>query len=236
MSFQELPEELFEKVLSYLDFKTVQKTCTLVCHGWRELIQDSSILSGEMALKLTENDAATWDDESKNFVYKSGKEMEIKTVLSNWRKLHTLRIPCNMPGIDLSIYPHLRKVVVISPLAWHPNLQVKKLSWVELSKICYNPKNEPYAGGFFSDYHHLSPYPEDVIELKLLLNDANIHHYNSSHPNCSKICPFEMSLEQSLSKMKNLETLVIQWNLTNLCFVRSLQSLQFIQFKPALQG
>ena len=55
--------------------------------------------------------------------------MEIETVLSNWKKLHTLRIPYNMPGIDLSIYPHLKKVVLTTRLKWHPVVDIlqKKL-------------------------------------------------------------------------------------------------------------
>ena len=91
MSFQELPDEIIEKVLSFLDFKTVQKSCTLVCRAWLGLIRNSSILSGEMALDLLKNGAATWNEYFQKCVYQDGKAMEIKSILNEWKKLQTLR-------------------------------------------------------------------------------------------------------------------------------------------------
>ena len=114
MSFQELPVEIFEKILNYLDFKTVQKTCTLVCHGWLESIRESSILSGEMSLNFLKIGAATWCPEREKYFYKAGKEEDIKIVLKKWKKLHTLRIPCKIPWYCnmMKDYPIIRKVVL----------------------------------------------------------------------------------------------------------------------------
>ena len=203
MSLQELPEEIFEKILSYLDFEIVQKTCTLVCKQWRDLIRNSSNLSGEMALSLEKNDAATQGKYAGELIYKTGKENEITTVLSHWKKLHTLRIPCNMPGINLSGHPHLRKVILMSGLEWHDNLQVKKLPWIIVSKICYNPNHCLHAFGYCNAHQHVSPYPENVIQLTFVLEDKHIENYQ-----------IDEALEQIVSKMKNLESIEFQWALT----------------------
>ena len=52
MSFDELPEEVCINMWSYLDFETVQKTCTLVCRRWFATIRNSGKLSGTLALDL----------------------------------------------------------------------------------------------------------------------------------------------------------------------------------------
>ena len=44
------PEELWILIWSYLDFKTIQKTCTQVSKSWLEMIR-SSKLSWEMRLQ-----------------------------------------------------------------------------------------------------------------------------------------------------------------------------------------
>jgi len=210
MSFQELPEEIFEKVLSYLNFETVQKTCTLVCRGWRQRIRDSSILSGEMELYLFKIGASRWDEDTRKEVFVEGKEKEIETILSNWKKLHTLRIPCEMSSVDLSIYPHLTKVVTAPPLEWHQNLNVTKPPWLKVSEICYNPKNP--TDGFLGD---------QVIELTLTLKNSHIENYEELKDNDPE--QFLYGLDQALSMMKNLESLQIQWDLTN-----RLQDFQFL--------
>ena len=41
------------EIWSFLDFKTLQKTCTLVSKTWFEEIRNSTRLSGEMTLKTS---------------------------------------------------------------------------------------------------------------------------------------------------------------------------------------
>ena len=47
-----LPEEVLIQIWTYLDFKTVQKTCTRVSKSWFEMIRNSK-LSWEMKLRDT---------------------------------------------------------------------------------------------------------------------------------------------------------------------------------------
>ena len=48
-----LPREMWIEIWSFLDFKTLQKTCTLVSKTWFEEIRNSTKLSGEMTLKTS---------------------------------------------------------------------------------------------------------------------------------------------------------------------------------------
>ena len=48
-----LPREMWIEIWSFLDFKTLQKTCTLVSKTWFEEIRNSTRLSGEMTLKTS---------------------------------------------------------------------------------------------------------------------------------------------------------------------------------------
>ena len=48
-----LPREIWILIWSYLDFKTLQKTCTLVSKTWFLEIRNSTRLSGEMTLKTS---------------------------------------------------------------------------------------------------------------------------------------------------------------------------------------
>ena len=58
---------------------------------------------------------------------------------------------------------------------------MKELPWLEVSKICFNPKDERYNEGVFNVNQHYSPCPEDVIELKLVLKDNHIEDYIYSY-------------------------------------------------------
>ena len=49
-----LPKEIWIKIWSYLDFKTLQRTCTQVSKSWLEMIR-SSKLSWEIKLRYTRN-------------------------------------------------------------------------------------------------------------------------------------------------------------------------------------
>ena len=47
-----LPEEVLIQIWSYLDFKTIQRSCTRVSKSWFEMIRNSK-LSWEMKLRST---------------------------------------------------------------------------------------------------------------------------------------------------------------------------------------
>ena len=67
-----------------MDFRTQQKSCTLVCKYWFEGIRGSTSFSGKMALN-------NWQ-----------KSLEdINLVLSHWEKLRIVRMSCAMSDIEL---------------------------------------------------------------------------------------------------------------------------------------
>ena len=54
MSLPILPPEVWEHILAYLDFETLQKKAVLVSKYWKKLIRESSKLSGHLVLRLPE--------------------------------------------------------------------------------------------------------------------------------------------------------------------------------------
>ena len=80
-----LPKEMWFKILSDLDFKTLQKTCVLVCQGWYENICGDGRLSGQLSLKNKEME-----------------EEEANTILSKWKELIILHLSKNLDQVDLS--------------------------------------------------------------------------------------------------------------------------------------
>ena len=66
-----LPTEVWIHIWSFLDFKILQKICTLVSKGWLHDIRNSTRLSGELILR----------------VCKYGGVSDINGALSRWPKL-----------------------------------------------------------------------------------------------------------------------------------------------------
>ena len=51
-----LPPEVWEHILAYLDFETLQKKAVLVSKDWKKLIRESPNLSGHLVLHLPEDE------------------------------------------------------------------------------------------------------------------------------------------------------------------------------------
>ena len=74
-----LPKEVWVEIWSRVDFRTQQKSCTLVCKYWFEGIRGSTSLSGQMTL----------DNRQKSLE-------DINLVLSHWEKLRIVRMSSAM--------------------------------------------------------------------------------------------------------------------------------------------
>ena len=97
---EKIPLEIWSKIFGYLDFETVQKTATMVCKLWFDMIRNDSVLSGELVLNsIRQIDLAPSIKFShyqtvQNFrtFIEGMKTSEINDVLSKWKHLKILRI------------------------------------------------------------------------------------------------------------------------------------------------
>ena len=115
-----LPKEMWINVWSYVDFKTLQKSCVLVSKVWFKDVRESVQLSGKLCLKNDNLD-----------------EEFVKTILSQWKMLKILHLSKRMDQLDLSsTHKILEKLIV--PVE---NLFIKELKDhpVEAKKIFINP-------------------------------------------------------------------------------------------------
>ena len=79
-----LPKEMWHHVWTFLDFDTLQKTCTIVSKKWLEEIRDSPRLSGEMTLVP-------------RIDFRRDQDIKrINAILSRWKILRVLHIPNGM--------------------------------------------------------------------------------------------------------------------------------------------
>ena len=70
-----IPKEIWVEIWSRVEFRSRQKSCTLVCKDWFEGIRGNASLSGEMTL---------------NNCQKSLEDINL--VLSHWEKLRIVRM------------------------------------------------------------------------------------------------------------------------------------------------
>ena len=95
---EKIPLEIWSKIFGYLDFETVQKTATLVCKQWFDMIRNDSVLSGELVLnsirQIPRRIGASRCQMIQNFrtSIEGMKTSEINDVLSKWKHLKILRI------------------------------------------------------------------------------------------------------------------------------------------------
>ena len=119
MSFEELPEEICIKIWSSLDFNTVQKVCTLVCHSWLKNIRNSGKLSGQLSLDLEpmfNKESNPWKKGSYTVDFLEYPSTKLKgSILSRWNQLHTLRFPTQLDDgvFDLTTISSLHKGVFL---------------------------------------------------------------------------------------------------------------------------
>ena len=110
MTNTSLLPEIWGNIFGYLDFTTIQKTATVVCKEWQEIIRSDSKLSGHLVLylppKKVDNNLLT-ALQSKSFPYKIQRidllthftttsevsAADINSLLESWKDLKSLEMP-----------------------------------------------------------------------------------------------------------------------------------------------
>ena len=145
------PTEVWIHIWSFLDFKTVQKICTLVSKEWLYKIRNSTRLSGEMILRLENrnvkdiNDALSrWpklktlhlSDCDCNHHSCNCEGSRLSKLVSHWGKSKEFALNTKMFGVNLTDNKLLRKITVLK------SMPLMKLGdWGKAVKVCFNPKN-----------------------------------------------------------------------------------------------
>ena len=91
------PKEIWVKIWSLVDFKTLQKSCTVVCKNWFDGIRGNASLSDQMTLN---NEQKSHED--------------INQVLSHWEALRVVQMSSEMAHVELlQLAPHssLEKII-----------------------------------------------------------------------------------------------------------------------------
>ena len=133
-----IPKEIWVKIWSLVDFRTLQRSCTLVCKYWFGGIRGSTRLSGKMAV----ND---WQKSLK----------DINLVLENWEANNcpnVTQMSCEMSDSDLlqlATHPSLEKIYF--------SQEYKLGIWGKVSYVCFDPKTKSPASSI-----------ENAVELELM--------------------------------------------------------------------
>jgi hypothetical protein len=117
------PKEIWVEIWSRVDFKTLQKSCTLVCKDWFGGIRGSTSLSREMTLKNRELNLE-----------------DINLVLANWAKLKIVYMRREMSDdelLKLATHPSLEKIYF--PKEYELGI------WGKVFCVCYDPKTKSSA-------------------------------------------------------------------------------------------
>ena len=122
-----LPTEVWIHIWSFLDFETLQKICTLVSKKWLHEIRNSTRISGEMILTLSNQDVKDINDALSRWpklkvLYLSDCDCNYRScncngsqlckLVSYWQKSKKFILTTDMLGINLTEHALLRKVVV----------------------------------------------------------------------------------------------------------------------------
>ena len=151
---EKFPLEIWSKIFGYLDFETVQKTATLVCKSWFDMIRNDPAVSGELAL----NSIQQMKTSEINDVLFKWKHLKTLRILNRWHPTHLgdyIEFPLppigfrfNIKEIKSSLCPWLKKVIV--PVNMIPrdcgideneieHLNKMLPKWAKVSKICFDP-------------------------------------------------------------------------------------------------
>ena len=169
-----LPTEVWVHVWSFLDFNTLQEICTLVSKKWLHEIRYSTRLSGEMMLRLSNQDVkdinnvlSRWpklkvlhlSDCNCNCRYCVCNGSQLSKVVSLWEESEVYPLNTEMLGINLTEHGLLRKIIV------HKSMLLLELGEVgKTTKVWFDPKN--WTPAKF----------ENVIDLKLYVNSDSKYH------------------------------------------------------------
>ena len=177
-----IPKEIWVKIWSLVDFRTLQKSCNLVCKYWFGGIRGSTSLSGKMAV----ND---WQ-----------KSLEdINLVLENWEANNcpnVTQMSCEMSDSDLlqlAAHPSLEKIYF--------SQEYKLGIWGKVSYVCFDLKTKSPASSI-----------ENAVELQLVnfFENWNWRDYDEEvHEPVAKRFRNEdiFSMEPIARSMVNLEIL-----------------------------
>ena len=178
------PKEIWVKIWSLVDFKTLQKSCTVVCKNWFEGIRGNASLSGQMFLN---NEQKSLED--------------INQVLSHWEALRIVQMSSEMAHVELlQLAPHPSMEKIIIPKEFVLGI------WGKVTKVCFDLKNkfsetasvenivELHLLDFFEGWHWKS------------------HRDEVHQPFLKRFKAEDISLEAMARTMLNLETLhVFEW-------------------------
>ena len=179
-----IPKEIWVKIWSLVDFRTLQKSCTLVCKYWFGGIRGSTSLSGKMAV----ND---WQ-----------KSLEdINLILENWEANNcpnVTQMSCEMSDSDLlqlATHPSLKKIYF--------QQEYELGIWGKVTDVCFDLKTKSPATSI-----------ENVVRLHFLnfFEKWNWRDYDDEvHEPVLKRFKTEdvFSMEPIARTMLNLETLQI---------------------------
>ena len=150
-----IPKEIWVKIWSLVDFRTLQRSCTLVCKYWFGGIRGSTRLSGKMAV----ND---WQKSLK----------DINLVLENWEANNcpnVTQMSCEMSDSDLlqlATHPSLKKIYF--------QQEYELGIWGKVTKVCFDLKNKSSVTNI-----------ENVVELHLenFFDEWHSRKYDSSVQN-----------------------------------------------------
>ena len=118
-----IPKEIWVEIWSLVDFKTLQRSCTLVCTDWFGDIRGNASLSGQMKLNN-----------------RTASDEEINRVLAHWEKLRIVHMRCEMSKdelLQLATHPSLEKMIF--PKRFELGI------WGYVTRVCYDIKNKSSA-------------------------------------------------------------------------------------------
>ena len=122
-----LPTEVWIYIWSFLDFKTIQKICTLVSKRWLHDIRNSTRLSGELILRLYNQDVndinealSRWpklkvlhlSDCNCDYLICSCNSFHKSKLVSYCQKSNEFSLDVEILGINLTEHALLRKIIV----------------------------------------------------------------------------------------------------------------------------
>jgi len=187
-----LPEEVLIQIWSYLDFKTVQRSCTRVSKSWFEMIRNSK-LSWEMKLRNT----FYYPD-----VFSASMDIigvkEFNEMLLHWNSLRLLQFSSEQDfakfHMCLSSHNSLEKIVIPNGPALYTKVSTSDRIWGWVTEYWIDPSN------LCTVPSHLLTRADtikNVIKLKIDL----------------KSLPKDLAMIQKDCDVTNLETLEINKNI-----------------------
>jgi hypothetical protein len=191
------PEEIWIIIWSYLDFKTIQKTCTRVSKSWLKMIR-SSKLSWEMKLQDT-----IFFPKRNPGVDLLGVE-DFNAILSQWQDLRELHFSSYHDFAKFRLSMNSKKSLkkIVNPnhmeIFLHPTSVVTGY-WVDVAQLkTPTPANKikKYITGYWIDPKHLLTPTDEIKNVIKLRFDV-------------KGIPEEFAMRQNDWDFENLESLAI---------------------------